>query len=161
MGGFRLCICAFLLLLLNSVPIATIVIGALYFDSSYCPAENISLILVVGGSISLVQGLVESSVRMVGIWRLRHGESATTHNHPVIQIMNLILRLASFGWLIAACVIIYRLYPDVSFDELDADYCQPILYMFAFWLVTVTLVCMALIVVLLLCSCCCILLVKE
>jgi len=161
-GGCRLCIFAFLLVLLNSVPIATIVIGAVYFDSSYCPAESIALLLVVGGSISLVQGLVESTVRLIGIWRLRHGESATTHNHPVIQITNLILRLSSFGWLIATCVIVYRLYPKVSFDENNADYyCQPILYMFSFWLVTVTLVCMGLIVVLLLCSCCCIMFVKE
>lgn len=160
-AGCGVCCCILIILLFNFIPIATIVVGAMYFDrDTYCPAENIALLLVIGGSISLVQGLAESIVRFIGFWKRESGES-TTHNHPAIQIMNMILRLVSFGWFIAACVIIYRLYPDVSFDVMSSDYCHPFLYSVAFWLVTVILILIGLGLLLLCCSCLCVLFIKT
>lgn len=159
-AGCGICCFLLLLLLLNFIPIGTIVVGALYFDrKTYCPVENVSLLLVIGGAISLVQGLAESTMRAIGFWKSRKGENRTP-NHPAIQITNLILRLASFGWFVAACVIIYRLYPDVSFDSSSQDYCHPFLYGVAFWLVTVTLIFIGLGAALLCCSCCCMLFIK-
>ncbi len=163
-AGCGICCFLFLLLLFNFIPIGCIVVGALYFDRDrYCPIENIALLLVIGGSISLVQGVSESIVRAVGFWKARrHGvDNYTTHNHPAIQIMNMILRLASFGWFIAACVIIFRISSDVSFDNASPQYCNPVLYLVAFWLVTVTLIFIGLGFVLLICSCCCVLFVNA
>lgn len=157
--------CAGLLIAwLNLIPITMIVMGALYFNKEeYCPVENIAMLLVVGGSVMLVQGVAESVVRIIGFCRKVKGdESNTTHNHPAIQIMNMILRLVTFAWLIAACVIVYRVEPDVSFDSsTSSTYCHPVLFTFAFWLVTLILVLIGLAGVLLICSCMCVLFIKN
>lgn len=164
-AGCGICCCVFLIMFLNLIPISMIVVGALYFNRElYCPADNIALILVIGGSINLVQGMAESILRFVGLWKSRNANiEYTTHNHPAIQIMNMILRLTAFGWLIAASVIIYRIYPQVTFENtVEPDlYCHPVLYGFGFCVVTVTLVFIGLAFALLSFSCCCILCIKS
>lgn len=163
-GCCGLCCFVLVLGLLNAVPIAIIAVGAIYFDrEKYCPLENISMLLVIGGSVSLVQGLVETIVRAIGTWRRRHDPDYQTHNHPLIQIVNNILRLATLGWFIAACVIVYRNYSTVNFDDSAPDlsnYCHPILYWFSFWLVTASFIMLGIMLALLVCSCVCLLIVR-
>jgi len=144
----------------NIVTIATIVIGALYNKESDCPVEKISLLLIVGGSITLVHSLLETISKCVVTLKQRDQDEGTPATSPpgCLTVIMSLLRLASICWFIAACVKVYSISSIVTNDTSSENYCHPVLYLYAFWFVTLSLAIAAfalgLFAILLCCTCC-------
>jgi len=155
--------CCLGVLLFQCIPIAEVVIGTLYFDDQYCPQENIALLLVVGGCIGIVTGLLEGCCggRQIQDRKESGGGGVTVtageerkQMSPGAQVLVNLLRIASLCWLIASAVIVYRFYGDVSYADGDPNFCEPLMYRFLFWIVTISLAILAMVPVVLCCACC-------
>jgi len=111
------------------IPVCMIVIGSVYFHD--CPAEPyIPIFLIVGGSFSVFKYLIGV------LSRVRRAETGNEQDpqptHPVQSLITFFL----CGWFITGCVWVYRVYwPDTT-AEGTAQYCNPVVYIFAFWLIT-------------------------
>ncbi|XP_059153139.1 transmembrane protein 272-like isoform X2 [Physella acuta] len=129
--------------ILMAVPIAMIVIGALYKDD--CPLERmIPIYLIVAGSFGCVKNLFNLVQRFCK--SKEEMEEERKKVNPLEQLVNCFL----FAWFIVGCVYIYRNYDEVSYDPLKTDhYCDKTLYLFAFWVTTAVYIIMAM-------SCCCV-----
>ena len=104
------------------IPFCMIVIGSVYFHD--CPAEpNIPIFLIVGGSFSAL-------ICFIGV--LRRVRRAETGTHPVQSLITFFLCC----WFITGCVWVYRIYwPDTQNPNME-NFCNPVVYLFAFWLIT-------------------------
>jgi len=113
------------------IPVCMIVIGSVYFHD--CPAEPyIPIFLIVGGSFSVFKYLIGV------LSRVRRAETGNEQDpqptHPVQSLITFFL----CGWFITGCVWVYRVYwPDTDpTAEGTPQYCNPVVYIFAFWLIT-------------------------
>ncbi|KAF4522563.1 hypothetical protein B566_EDAN012854 [Ephemera danica] len=110
------------------IPGAMVVIGSLYFNE--CPQENkIPLYLVVGGSITLLNNLL-------GNFRMQQNDDAnhvsvTTRRSPLKAFITTFM----FIWFILGSIWVYKEY-EPSYDPASPNYCNPTLYLFAFWVIT-------------------------
>jgi len=111
------------------IPFCMIVIGSVYFHD--CPAEPyIPIFLIVGGSFSAFK-------YFIGVLsRVRRAETGSEQDpqptHPVQSLITFFL----CGWFITGCVWVYRIYwPDTQLAGTE-HYCNPVVYLFAFWLIT-------------------------
>lgn len=113
------------------IPVAMIVVGSVYFHD--CPAEPyIPIFLIVGGSFSVFKYLIGV------LSRLRRAETGSDQDpqptHPVQSLITFFL----CGWFITGCVWVYRIYwPKTEEQHEDSsEYCNRVVYIFAFWLIT-------------------------
>lgn len=110
------------------IPGAMVVVGSLYFNE--CPQENkIPLYLVVGGSITLLNNLL-------GNFRMQPNDdpnhvSVTTRRSPLKAFITTFM----FIWFILGSIWVYKEY-EPSYDPASPNYCNPTLYLFAFWVIT-------------------------
>ena len=112
------------------IPFCMIVIGSVYFHD--CPAEpNIPIFLIVGGSFSAL-------IFFIGVLRrVKRAETGSDQEpqptHPVQSLITFFL----CGWFITGCVWVYRIYwPDTQNPNME-NFCNPVVYLFAFWLITI------------------------
>jgi len=113
------------------IPVAMIVIGSVYFHE--CPAEPyIPIFLIVGGSFSVFKYLIGV------LTRVRRAETGNEQDpqptHPVQSLITFFL----CGWFITGCVWVYRIYWPNTYpsSSSDLDYCNSVVYIFSFWLIT-------------------------
>jgi len=113
------------------IPVCMIVIGSVYFHD--CPAEPyIPIFLIVGGSFSVFKYLIGV------LSRVRRAETGAEQDpqptHPVQSLITFFL----CGWFITGCVWVYRIYWPATQEEMVGTerYCNPVVYIFAFWLIT-------------------------
>jgi len=113
------------------IPVCMIVIGSVYFHD--CTAEPyIPIFLIVGGSFSVFKYLIGV------LSRVRRAETGSEQDpqptHPVQSLITFFL----CGWFITGCVWVYRIYwPETSQQLVGTEhYCNPVVYIFAFWLIT-------------------------
>ncbi|XP_019639229.1 PREDICTED: uncharacterized protein LOC109481167 [Branchiostoma belcheri] len=128
-----------------ALPIAYIVIGAVYLRD--CTIQRmIPIYLVVMGSFSAAKNLMSLGERFKN-----HREDESEKNakpNPLDGLFGCFI----LAWFIAGNVWIYSVYTTVNMaDPADANYCQPTLYLFAFWATTATYICLGL----MMCCCCC------
>lgn len=113
-------------LLAVGVPIAQVVIGALYLKS--CPAQAyIPIYLVVMGAFTLSLTLLSC---LPCTQEPEDGGQSTLSS--VCTAWNSIVSFFLFCWFIAGNVWIYRIYQP-SYEPSAAIYCNKTLYLFAFW----------------------------
>merc|ERR1719342_823680 len=111
------------------IPFCMIVIGSVYFHD--CPAEPyIPIFLIVGGSFSAFK-------YFIGVLsRVRRAETGSDQDpqptHPVQSLITFFL----CGWFITGCVWVYRIYWPETHNQGVENYCNPAVYLFAFWLIT-------------------------
>jgi len=113
------------------IPFCMIVIGSVYFHD--CPAEPyIPIFLIVGGSFSAFK-------YFIGVLsRVRRAETGADQDpqptHPVQSLITFFL----CGWFITGCVWVYRIYWPITQENMAGteNYCNPVVYLFAFWLIT-------------------------
>ncbi|XP_038055455.1 transmembrane protein 272-like [Patiria miniata] len=131
-----------------AVPIAMIVVGAIYIND--CPVEpKIPIYLVVTGSFYILKSAIDLIVRC----KRRQDQDTEGNNEeePENRKENTFSRLIGcflFAFFIAGNVWVYRNYPP-SDNILDANYCFGPLYYFAFWIITSCYILVAL-------ACCCV-----
>ncbi|GFY44426.1 UNVERIFIED_CONTAM: hypothetical protein NCL1_29910 [Trichonephila clavipes] len=115
------------LIVIVTVPIVMIVIGAEYFHD--CPVQKmIPISVIVAGCVALLSNVMNLVDRFK-----RFSETGMPKRHTVIGWVNVILNLFLFAWFVAACYWVYS--ADVQFNETNkSNYCNPHLYGFAYWL---------------------------
>ncbi|XP_035710425.1 uncharacterized protein LOC118436425 [Folsomia candida] len=152
------------------VPMAEIIIGWMYYDKVYCPQEDVALLLIIGGSIGVLAGFIECCFGGRQIRQhqqeQRQGKESSAENGGVApqqiqepaplltRIVLWILRVAAIVWVGIAASVVYSFYETVSYEEGTETYCHPLMYRFLFWVVTVSLVLLAMTPIVLLCACC-------
>ncbi|KFM61624.1 hypothetical protein X975_19442, partial [Stegodyphus mimosarum] len=111
-----------------TVPIVMIVIGAEYFHD--CPVEKmIPISLIVAGCVALLSNLLNFIDRF-----RRFSESGLPKRHTVIGWINVCINIFLAAWFIATCYWVYGSKVDLNADKSSANYCNPHLYGFIYWL---------------------------
>eukprot|EP00088_Acartia_fossae_P032724 TRINITY_DN3347_c0_g1_i10.p1 TRINITY_DN3347_c0_g1~~TRINITY_DN3347_c0_g1_i10.p1 ORF type:complete len:308 (-),score=6.52 TRINITY_DN3347_c0_g1_i10:457-1380(-) len=113
------------------IPVAMIVIGSVYFND--CPAEPyIPIFLIVGGAFSAFKYIIRVLTRVRRVETNSDQDPEPTH--PAQSLITFFL----CGWFITGCVWVYRIYwpKPHPLSEGDQDYCNRIVYVFSFWLIT-------------------------
>jgi len=117
------------------IPLTMIVVGALHMDQ--CPAENIPTFLLIGG-------LVWAIKNVLNFWSTCRKKSTDPATEADIQARHRrresLLNCFLFGWFIAGCVLVYRIYPPNFDDSGRSDFCNRTVYLYAFWLITMTFI---------------------
>ncbi|OXA54791.1 hypothetical protein Fcan01_11292 [Folsomia candida] len=130
----KTCVIFFLLGLIVGIfalPISMIVVGWKHVDE--CPAEELPIILMVGGLIFLIQIIVIPCFKKDG------GKYITGF-----------VALVELGWLLAAAVLLYR--TDFVTDDLqNPNYCRPVVYYFTWWMVSIIIGCSGVTIMMVLC----------
>jgi hypothetical protein len=132
------------------IPITMVAIGSVYVYD--CPRERfIPVYLIVSGVFAIVAALSDIIQRC--ICKENHQQvqpDGRIRLNPIDCLSNVFL----FAWFIAGNVWIYRTYNGgfQTIDKGEPDYCNPVLYWFAFWLMTGTYIVVAL---MLCCGCFC------
>jgi len=118
------------------LPIAYIIVAAIYWDHANCRAEHLPALLLIGGLLGIL-------CNVLGTIERRNKKSFEKRTSFWLRIVSYIVGLATFCWLIAACILVFRLHPKVVHDEdksSSGNYCHPFLYGFSFWSLIVILV---------------------
>ncbi|XP_076118253.1 transmembrane protein 272-like isoform X1 [Mytilus galloprovincialis] len=125
-------ICTILLVLFLSIPIACIVIGSLYLHD--CPAQRlIPIYLIVAGAFSLVKDL-SSLLQKCKAKRTEEEQEGGAPTNFFDGLVGCFL----FAWFICGNVWIYSTHNHFSTDSTKADFCEPVLFYFSFWLLNAT-----------------------
>jgi len=144
--------------LFSPIPIAMIVIGAVYLHD--CPREyHIPIYLVVGGSVWMARVLWEIGRYLCRqcVWRAELNPEAGGQDPKDLKKhdwVSSILSLFLFAWFIAGSVWIFSIYGDFTTDNPPSQgsppptYCSPVVYYFAFWITIAQYILFAL------CFCC-------
>ncbi|XP_062844857.1 transmembrane protein 272-like [Trichomycterus rosablanca] len=126
-----------------ALPIAQVTIGGLHLQE--CPTQPlIPIYLVVSGVFGLVLAVLSC------LPCTQEGENEGGAVSALCTTWNSIVTLFLFCWFIAGNVWIYSIYQP-TYDPLSPQYCAKILYLFAFWMVTLVYI---IIGVLMLAGCC-------
>lgn len=134
--------CTICLGIILAIPISMIVMGSLYFHD--CPAEwLIPLYLVVAGSVGIIKNFSSLCQKVKN-----DRENAEDDNVKTTKFDSM-LNCFLLVWFIFGNVVIYRTYETYSTVPGQHNYCNPILYDYAFWLTTATYILLGT-------SCCCI-----
>ncbi|ESN93316.1 hypothetical protein HELRODRAFT_186116 [Helobdella robusta] len=117
---------------LLAIPVSMIVVGTLYLQQ--CKRQPyIPIYLVVGGCFGVVKNvlnLIQSWVNGCG-----HRTKEDVKTNPLAVVLSWFL----LAWFITGSVWIYRIYNDFDIqDETSNRYCHPTLYLYSFWITTVT-----------------------
>uniref|UniRef100_T1J3Z8 Transmembrane protein 272-like n=1 Tax=Strigamia maritima TaxID=126957 RepID=T1J3Z8_STRMM len=108
------------------IPMSMIIIGSMYLHN--CPAEPyIPIYLIVGGAFGSLKNLMSCGSR----YRRDDTDENHLRQNPVDMIINCFL----FAWFITGCVWVYKIY-EPEYDATKENYCNKILYLFSFWLLT-------------------------
>ncbi|XP_048751319.1 transmembrane protein 272-like [Ostrea edulis] len=136
-----------------AIPLASIIIGAMYLDD--CPLEKyIPIYLVVSGSVGLFYNLF-GIVQSACCKRKPENEGAEEEQGAGSKFGSCLSSLLScfmFAWFIAGNVWVYGSHSDFSSNSASANYCHPTAFYFAFWTITVAYIMIGLVILL---SCCC------
>lgn len=147
--------CTVSLMLVLAIPMSMILIGAKYKDD--CPVEPfIPVYLIVAGSFGMIktiivimQGLLYTGEVFPG----RHNEKQSDERPFAWVFLDGCLNLFLFTWFVAGNVWVYSHYKPHFSPPLHQpyNYCDQTLYMFAFWVITLSYMIVGL---LCLCTCC-------
>ncbi|XP_030402851.1 transmembrane protein 272-like [Gopherus evgoodei] len=115
----------------SALPIASIVIGALYLGQ--CPSQHLlPYYLLVGGSTVLLFLLLSC---------LPCGDGTDPPQlSPGARGWRALFLLFLFAWFIAGNVWVYSIYPPEYKDPHNPKFCHQLLYLFAFWVTTLVYV---------------------
>jgi len=123
------------------VPILQLSIGLTYM--SQCPVNRlIPIYLIVTGACGI--GSIGLTIMMVVSFICcikQNSIAGSCINGCIIGVILFIIFLTSFflfAWFIVGNVWVFGAKNKVSFNENSSDYCHPILYQFAFWIIIVT-----------------------
>ncbi|XP_062597315.1 transmembrane protein 272-like [Saccostrea cucullata] len=135
-----------------AIPIASIVIGALYLDD--CPIQKyIPIYLVVAGAVGLCQNLF-GMIQSICCKRSPDDEQEEQGAGAKLgSCINSLCGCFMFAWFIAGNVWVYSKYDVVqTTNSALTNYCHATPYYFAFWTITVAYIMVG---VAILVSCCC------
>lgn len=118
------------LIVIITVPIVMIVIGAEYFHD--CPIQKmIPISVIVAGCVVMLSNVINFVDRF-----RRFSDSTMPKRHTVIGWINVFLNLFLAAWFIAMCYWVYSAKPvfEDRTNKTPEKYCNPHLYGFVYWL---------------------------
>ncbi|XP_048380214.1 transmembrane protein 272-like isoform X2 [Stegostoma tigrinum] len=123
--------------------IACIIVGSIYLDS--CTKQHlIPIYLIVSGICALLFLMVSLIPRSSDENNIRN---------KFCQFFTHLESLFSFFWLITGSVWIYSIYQPDYIDKTSPNYCNKTLYLFAFWITTITYIFLGLMMLFGICAC--------
>lgn len=134
------------------LPIAMLIVGSLYQND--CPAlpEIPALIAAIGGLMSFCN-LINGVDRCLGCWLV--GKSA---RHVLVVMSNVALNGIVMILFVLLCCRIYGSKVPEKIDHTAANYCNPVVYLFSYWLTNSVVIFLWLIfTVAAICLCCAVL----
>ncbi|XP_063962391.1 transmembrane protein 272-like isoform X1 [Lytechinus pictus] len=141
------CVTKFMIVVLT-VPLAMIIIGSVFFND--CPTDRIiPIVLIVLGAAYITKTFMDLRSRL----EVRNEDEvgAIRRKDLAQKIASVILGLFILAFFIAGNYIVFSIYNVVVMDDAESpNYCNPILYNFAFWIMIVIYI-----VGTLLCCCVC------
>ncbi|CAB4002765.1 Hypothetical predicted protein [Paramuricea clavata] len=148
--------CTIALSFLLAVPVAMIAVGINYRND--CPVEPfIPIYLIVAGSCGLLKAIILTCEKLKNPETDEERNTDEFSSYEDIsntsKFMDGILNIFMFTWFIAGNVWVYTHYKPNAKPPLHdpLNYCEPTVYWFAFWIVTVSYVIMGTIFF---CICC-------
>lgn len=141
-----------------TMPITMIVIGAIYKDQ--CKIERyIPIWLIVAGVFGCVSTIFRTASNCYTLFTKRGDGNDPEGANKKIQTKNCftsLIELFLFAWFIAGNVWVYSVRNTVQYNDQSLNtYCHQTVYLFSFWLITLTWI----LSVLFCCCCCCVLLI--
>lgn len=155
-GSFIITVC---LSVSIALPIAMIIIGAVYKDD--CPVQKyIPIWLIVAGSFGCFSTLLRTISSCINVIKKREvTESPQNNNENKFakkSCLSSLVELFLFVWFILGNIWVYSIHKTVQYNsEITQNYCNETLYLFAFWVVTLSWIFSGLFC----CCCCCVVLV--
>ncbi|XP_029183011.1 transmembrane protein 272-like isoform X3 [Acropora muricata] len=132
--------CTIALSLLMALPIAMVIMGAKYKDD--CPVEPfIPIYLIVGGSFGMLKTIIVLCQRA----RTHEDDADIDEDQSMsTKFIDGVLNLFLFTWFIAGNIWVYSKYKPnpIPLPSDPLNYCNPTLYMFAFWVITASYILM-------------------
>jgi len=114
------------LIVIVTVPIVMIVIGAEYFHD--CPAQQmIPISVIVAGCVAMLSNVLNFVDRFRSF-----SDTGMPRRHTVIGWINVVINLFLAAWFVATCYWVYSVKPET--DSRLLNYCNPHLYGFVYWL---------------------------
>ncbi len=114
------------LLVGNAISIAAIIVGAMRIDM--CPIQpKVPVYLIVAGSLGVAISLFQAAYFILAMRDLD-----TDSTDKCFVYIHIILTLVSFGWFIAGCVWVFKVWKPDYDPTSGAEYCDEGLYLFAF-----------------------------
>ncbi|XP_043259943.1 uncharacterized protein LOC122401701 isoform X1 [Colletes gigas] len=130
--------CTIILGVTTAVPISMMVIGGLYLND--CPqGEYIPVYLLVGGGFAVFKQLLHFSAGLCQCQEERDEERI--RESPTQTLINCFM----LGWFIIGSMWVYKEY-EPNYDPSLGKYCNKTLYLFAFWLITSSYICLGVII---------------
>lgn len=147
-----------LLLVFMSVPIAMLVIGAIFVGK--CPAQpNIPVFLVVAGLLGILKNVFLISERLATkrlTLRPPLGARRIRAAHCGWRLFNITFNLFMLSWIICGSYWVYHIYRKISADRFV--HCNEVVYKLGFGAITSSYIILVLVVT---CVCCCGLCLKR
>lgn len=141
-----------------AMPITMIVIGAIYKDQ--CTIERyIPIWLIVAGVFGCISSIVRTASNCYTLFTKRGDAADAEGANNKIQTkgcLTSLIELFLFAWFIAGNVWVYSVRNSVQYtNPVEGSYCHQTVYLFSFWLITLSWI----LSVLFCCCCCCVLVV--
>lgn len=124
-----------------------LIIGSVYIDE--CKIEpNIPVYLIVSGVIGTIQHVITIWTKYVP----KDAQGRLKVKRSYCNSLNGLFHMFLMIWFIIGCVWVYGAHSDVDFRDKDKDeYCHKTLYYFAFWILNLSFILLAMVIVLSLC----------
>lgn len=139
------------MLIYSILPVAQIIIGASNQDS--CTIQpKIPLWLIVSGASGVVYTFIKTLTSIVDFVKKRKDPTKINKSGALLGCIGSLLGFFIFVWFILGNYWVYSVDSSVQYDTLvdPANYCDKLVYLFAFWSITATWIMMGLS-----CLCCC------
>lgn len=135
-----------------ALPITMIILGTIYKDD--CTYQkNIPIWLIVAGSFGCLSSVLRTISNCYSLLVKRDQndpENANKINKK--SCLTSLIELFLFAWFIAGNVWVYSIRSEVSFTPGSEKYCHQTVYLFSFWIITISWI----LTVFFCCCCCCI-----
>uniref|UniRef100_T1IYQ1 MARVEL domain-containing protein n=1 Tax=Strigamia maritima TaxID=126957 RepID=T1IYQ1_STRMM len=119
------CINAVSIILLLSLPVSMIAIGAIHINN--CPAEPfIPIYMIVAGILFILRLVIQFGNLLIEKYK------------NTISITLRIIDLLNFIWLITGSFWVYNIFKPNYYDSTSLIYCNKLVYLFAFIIITLT-----------------------
>ena len=142
--------------LISLVPIANIIVGSVYVDK--CSIDTrIPIWLIVNGAFGLLVNIYIISYNLYLICKKNKRQRQSKIARVLCCCPTMLVETFLVVWFVCGNVWVFQVRDTVRIDEKSADlstYCHSTCYLFAFWMIIVTWILVALVALLCILFCC-------
>ena len=139
------------MLIYSVLPVAQLVIGGSNQDS--CTIQpKIPLWLIVNGGCGIALAVLKTVTSIADFIKKRKNPTGSHKSQALLGCINMLLGIFTLVWFILGNYWVYSVDSEVQYNEMvnPGTYCDKLVYLFAFWSITVSWIMIGLS-----CVCCC------